>query len=234
MNDPVLYLIPIELAPGTGSGVLGTYLQDTIRATQLFFVENVRTARRFISSLNLEIDISTLEFHVLNKHTEAAELSNYLTMLKTRSAGIMSEAGSPGIADPGSKLVALAHEHGIIVQPLVGPSAFILAMMGSGMNGQQFTFHGYLPVDKMQKKQAIKQLEKESAKTGGAQIFMETPYRNDQLLNDLIDSCHPQTRLCIACNLTAPDQMIQTLTIAQWKKQKPSLHKKPAVFIIQI
>lgn len=227
-----LYLIPTFLAPDTASQVLSPQVHEVIAATDYFFVENIRTARRFISELKLGRVIDQLHFYELNKDTSEAEVISYFKQIpENQDIGIISEAGCPGIADPGALAVKIAHQLGWRVVPLVGPSSILLALMASGMSGQSFVFHGYLPIEKSSKIQKIKQLE-QNAQKGQSQIFMETPYRNNQLLADLLANCRNDTLLCIAANLTALDELVKTQTILQWKASPPDLHKKPTIFII--
>ncbi len=234
MGKGIIYLIPSELATSTGKNTLSQEALTTIGQLDTFFVENVRTSRRFISSLNLGLTIEDLTFFVLDKKTDSLRINSYLDFISNgKSVGVMSEAGSPGIADPGAELVAKAHEKGIDVKPLVGPSSFLLAMMASGMNGQRFRFHGYLPIDKVKRQTALATLDKDAHQLGEAQMFMETPYRNNQLLEDIIKVCGKHTRLCIATNITGTNESIKTKSIAQWNRQTPDLHKIPTVFILQ-
>lgn len=226
-----LFLIPTILAPETQESVLSPQIKEVIANTNVFFVEEIRTARRFISSLKIGKVIDEITFFELTKDTPQAETYEQLRNLKT-DAGIISEAGCPGIADPGSVAVGIAHQLGIQVVPLVGPSSILMALMASGMNGQSFVFHGYLPIDKSQKVKALKQIEQDAKRKNQSQIFMETPYRNNQLLEDIIQNLHPETLLCIASNVTANDEFIKTLPIHQWKKHKPDLHKKPTIFVM--
>jgi 16S rRNA (cytidine1402-2'-O)-methyltransferase len=229
-----IYLIPTVLAPDTGSEVLSPQIQKILPQLKYFFVENIRTARRFISSLKLEIDINSLLFFELHKDTLLSELQeNFKIVLQGYDLGIMSEAGCPGIADPGARAVALAHQAGVRVVSLVGPSSILLALMASGMNGQSFVFHGYLPIEAAEKKKKIQTMEKTSQTLGQTQIFMETPYRNQQLLQDLLQWANPQTYLCVACNLTAEDEFVRTQKIKDWQKQIPNINKKPAIFLLQ-
>jgi 16S rRNA (cytidine1402-2'-O)-methyltransferase len=229
-----LYLIPTVLAPDTSAQVLPPHIQTILPQLKYFFVENIRTARRFISSLKLEIDINSLIFFELHKDTPAEELQeNFKIVLQGNDVGIMSEAGCPGIADPGARAVALAHQADVQVVPLVGPSSILLALMASGMNGQSFVFHGYLPIDAVEKKKKIQTMEKTSQTLGQTQIFMETPYRNQQLLQDLMKWANPQTWLSIACNLTAEDEFVRTQKVKDWQKQLPDINKKPAIFLLQ-
>ncbi|GAB3167822.1 SAM-dependent methyltransferase [Telluribacter humicola] len=228
-----LYLIPTVLAEGTAHQVLSPQVLEVIRQVDYFFVENVRTARRFISSLRLGKVIDELTFFELTKDTPKFDTYEQLRQLPAGStAGIISEAGCPGVADPGAVAVGLAHQLGYTVVPLVGPSSILLALMASGMSGQSFAFHGYLPIDKVQRRKTIQQLEREASQRHQTQLFMETPFRNNQLLEAVLEACHPDTRLCIACHLTAPDELIRTLPVKSWKQQKPDLHKKPTIFIL--
>jgi 16S rRNA (cytidine1402-2'-O)-methyltransferase len=226
-----LFLIPTILAPDTQECVLSPQIKEVIANTNVFFVEEIRTARRFISSLKIGKVIDEITFFELTKDTPLTETYEQLRNLKT-DAGIISEAGCPGIADPGAVAVGIAHQIGIQVVPLVGPSSILMALMASGMNGQSFVFHGYLPIDKSQRVKSLKQLEQDAKRKNQSQIFMETPYRNNQLLEDIIQNLHPETLLCIASNVTANDEFIKTLPIHQWKKQKPDLHKKPTIFVM--
>ncbi|PSL01959.1 SAM-dependent methyltransferase [Cecembia rubra] len=228
-----LFLIPTVLAEGTAQKIISPQVKEVIHQTQYFLVENIRTARRYISSLKLGVNIEELYFEVLDKKTKEAELAKMMQpILEGNDMGVMSEAGCPGIADPGSIAVAYAHNKGIEVVPLSGPSSMFLALMGSGFNGQSFAFHGYLPIDKKERIQAIKNLEAESLRQKRTQIFMETPFRNNQLLEDLLQNLHPNTQLCIAKNLTGTDEFIQTRPIRDWQKFKLDLHKLPVVFVL--
>lgn len=233
MNDSgiSLYLIPTILAEGTQNDVLAPQIKDAVQHLDVFFVENVRTARRFISSLKLGKVIDELTFIELNKDTPETETVASLQNL-SKSAGVISEAGCPGVADPGAVAVRIAHELGIRVVPLVGPSSILLALMASGMSGQSFAFHGYLPIDKVQRKKALQNLERNARQYQQTQIFMETPFRNNQLLEAVIEACSPDLALCIAANVTAPDELIRTMPVRKWKTQKPDLHKIPAIFLI--
>jgi 16S rRNA (cytidine1402-2'-O)-methyltransferase len=205
-----------------------------IAHTKVFLVENLRTARRYISSLKLGINLEEVHMEILDKNTAPESINRLLQPLfKGADIGILSEAGCPGIADPGALAVAHAHTRGIQVVPLSGPSSMFLALMGSGFSGQSFAFHGYLPIDKKERAAALKKLEAESLREKRAQIFMETPFRNNQLLEDLTRTLSPQTKLCIAKNLTANDELIQTKSIQDWKKSPIDLHKIPTVFILQ-
>lgn len=233
MKHSKLYLIPTTLATATEQQVLSPQIFEIVPQLTVFFVENIRTARRFISSLKLDINIATLHFEVLDKKTSSKEIADYFQKYLNQDIGILSEAGCPGIADPGAKAVEKAHDLDIRVIPLVGPSSIFLALMASGMSGQSFTFYGYLPIEKSSRKKKILWLEKRSMQEKQTQIFMETPYRNKQLLQDILNSCQAHTRLCIACNITAKDELIQTKTIKNWKNDFPDLHKKPTVFLLE-
>jgi 16S rRNA (cytidine1402-2'-O)-methyltransferase len=229
-----LFMIPTVLAENTAYLVISPQVQEVIANTKIFLVENPRSARRYISSLKLGITIEELQFEVLDKDTPPEQVSRLMMpLLDGSDIGVISEAGCPGIADPGALAVAYAHQKGIQVVPLSGPSSMFLALMGSGFSGQSFAFHGYLPIDKKERAAALKKLEQESVREKRAQLFMETPFRNNQLLADALAFLSPQTKLCIAKNLTASDELIQTKTIADWKNHPLDLHKVPTVFILQ-
>ena len=204
-----------------------------VTALSYFLVENARTARRFIKSVAPQQVIEELQISVIDKDSTPAQIQAALQPVLTgQDAGVISEAGCPGIADPGAELARAAHQLGIRVVPLVGPSSLLLALMASGMNGQSFTFHGYLPIERAKRVAAIKQLEQQALRQQQTQLFIETPYRNGQLMEDLLASLQPNTRLCIAANLTAPNEYLRTATVAGWKGQLPEIHKQPAVFLI--
>lgn len=226
-----IFLIPTVLAPETQDRVLSPQIIEVVKHLDVFFVEDLRTARRFISSLKLGKIIDELTFYELNKDTPQDQTLAQLKKLKG-DAGIISEAGCPGIADPGAVAVGFAHQLGYKVRPLVGPSSILLALMASGFNGQSFTFHGYLPIEKAAKVKALKSLEQTAKSKNQTQIFMETPYRNNSLLEDVLQNLNPETLLCIAANITADDELIKTLPVKEWKKQKPDLHKKPTIFLL--
>ena len=229
-----IYLIPSLLGNTEPLEVLPLSTKRTIEGLNHYIVENERTARRFIKKMTPRKSQDALVFYLLNKYTEPQLLPEYLQpCLEGVSMGLLSEAGCPGIADPGASIVDLAHRMGIRVIPMVGPSSILLALMSSGLNGQNFAFNGYLPIDKGERKKAIKSLEKHSRTMGQSQIFMETPYRNDKLLEELIRSLHPNTRLCIATDLTMTTEFIRTRTVSEWKENKPELHKRPSIFILQ-
>ena len=228
-----LYLIPTPLGEGNPAEVLPAPVLDLLPSLNCFVVEEVRTARRFLSSAGLKGHIAELEFHELNEHTRPEEVEAYEKFFaEGRNVGLLSEAGLPAVADPGSLLVALCHRRGIEVVPLVGPSSLMLALMASGLNGQSFAFNGYLPVKPEERRAALKTLEKRSSALHQSQIFIETPYRNDALLADILASCSGHTRLCIAADITCPDQFIHTRTVAQWKEHPVTIGKRPCVFVI--
>ena len=230
----MLFLIPSILAPDTSESVLSPQIKEVIKETDYYFVENIRTTRRFISELKVGKVIDELHFFELDKDTPLAKIKQYFKAIPAgKSIGVVSEAGCPGVADPGALAVQIAHQLGMKVVPLVGPSSILLGLMASGFSGQSFVFHGYLPIDKVERSKKIKVLEHDSKK-GQTQIFMETPFRNNQLLDDLLSSLAPNTFLCIACNVTGSDEFIHTKSIADWKKQKPDLHKKPTMFLLSI
>ena len=229
-----LFLIPNVLAENTAQTVISPQVKEVIAHTKIFLVENLRTARRYISSLKLGVNLEEIHMEILDKDTPPETMSRLMQpLMNGADIGIISEAGCPGIADPGAVAVAFAHHKGIQVVPLSGPSSMFLALMGSGFSGQSFAFHGYLPIDKKDRSAAIKKLEAESLREKRAQIFMETPFRNNQLLEDLLATLNPNTKLCIAKNITASDEMILTKTANEWKKLPLDLHKIPTVFILQ-
>lgn len=228
-----LYLIPCNLSDSKLDTVLPKYvLEDIVPHLSVFMVENLRTARRFLKKVDASITIDELSFCEIGKNANSTEVAAFFEKYShNNDIGVLSEAGCPGIADPGAGVVAMAHKKGMQVVPLVGPSSILLALMGSGFNGQQFTFHGYLPVQKGERANILKQLETQMHKMQQSQIFIETPFRNMQLLEAIVENCHSSTRLCIACNLTAQDEFIITKTIGEWQKNLPNLHKKPTLFI---
>ena len=228
-----LYLIPTTLGEMNADDVLPQTIKRTIDFIDFYIVENEKTARKSIKMVHAEKKQSELKLFLLNKHTDTkAHLDFIKPLLEGHNVGLMSEAGCPGVADPGAVIVKIAHEKGIQVIPLVGPSSILLALMASGMNGQSFTFNGYLPIDKSEKKQAIKGLEKLSFDKNQSQLFIETPYRNNKLLEDILQTLQPNTLLCIACDITLPTEYIKTMTVNLWKKQKVDLHNRPCIFII--
>jgi len=228
-----LYLIPTPLGNYDPTNVLPETVFQVIKDLNVFVVEELRTARRFLSSAGKKGHIEELEFHELNEHTKVEEVENYSALFENgQNVGLITEAGLPAVADPGSALVDLCHRKGIEVVPLVGPSSLMMALMSSGLNGQSFAFCGYLPAKTDERRKAIKNIEKRSENEKQTQIFIETPYRNDTMLSDLLAICKPSTKLCIAANITLDDAFIRTKTIAQWKKAVPVIGKRPCVFII--
>lgn len=228
-----LYLIPTPLGDYPPQYVLTPAVLELLPKIKLFFVEELRTARRFLSAAGLKGHIDALELHELNEHTTPEEISTMAALLEGNEAALISEAGLPAVADPGAQLVALAHEKGVKVIPEVGPSSLMMALMASGMNGQHFAFEGYLPVKPVQRRARIAELERRSQRERQSQIVIETPYRNDALLADLLSVCNAQTRICIAADITLPTQFIKTLTVAHWRKETPAIGKRPCVFVIQ-
>ena len=230
----ILYVIPSVLAEDAIE-TIPSYLLEAVNDCKVLFVENERTARRFLKKLSKEIVIDSFEWFVLAKHENetALMLQTFRQKIKEeKNIGIISEAGCPGIADPGQQLVALAHELELDVKPLVGPSSILLALMASGLNGQQFQFVGYLPIEQVARAKALKELENESKKKNSTIVFIETPYRNNQLLETIMKTCSASTLLCIAANLTATNEMISTKKISEWKKQLPDLNKRPAIYCL--
>ena len=230
----VLYLVPCTLGDTAAELVLPRHVIDIARKLRYFVVEHPKTARKFISALKPELPIQSMHFDSLNEHTDPNEMSGMLAPLEAgEDLGIISEAGCPGIADPGADLVMLAHRKGIRVVPLVGPSSILLALMASGLNGQHFAFHGYLPVAESERNRAIATLEEESAKRNQTQMFIETPYRNEKLFSALLAQCRPMTKLCIATDISLPEEQIQTRSIELWKSQPiPHLNKRPTMFLL--
>lgn len=227
-----LYLIPTTIADETAGKVIPAHVTDTIRHIRHFLAEDVRTARRYLSSLKVFPSIEELTFSVLDKNTSETELTEKLSPLVSgNDVGVLSESGCPGIADPGALAVVFAHQQGIRVVPLVGPSSLLLALMASGLNGQQFAFHGYLPVDAEACKRAIKTLEQESRQKNQTQVFIETPYRNNALFSALLKTLHDETRLCVALDVTGREEFIKTMPVKLWKKAAKSWPKLPAVFL---
>ena len=226
-----IYLIPSFLHE-SATHTLPAYILEAVKECQVFFVENERSARRFLKSIWKEMVIDDYAWVAIHK-AEAGVQHQFRDFIKAgKNIGIISEAGCPGVADPGQLLIGVAHAAGATVKPLVGPSSILLALMASGMNGQQFKFVGYLPIDNQQRRQAIKDLESESARKQCTQIFIETPYRNNQLLETLLKTCHPNSQLCIASDITAASEFIQTKTISAWQKKVPDLHKRPTIFLL--
>lgn len=230
---PALFLIPVPLGETEHRSVLPEYNRDVILQIKHFIVENIRSARRFLKKTEPSIVIDELTFYELNKHTSPEQIGGYLAPLSHgESVGLLSEAGCPAIADPGADIVAIAQRKKYKVVPLVGPSSILMALMGSGFNGQSFAFHGYLPIDASARTERIKALESRIYTEGQTQLFIETPYRNQKLLDDLIRICRPTTKLCVASNITCDDEMIRTLPVKEWKNKMPDLNKKPTIFLI--
>lgn len=234
MNKGTLYLIPTPLGEAEPLSAMPPATLATLRTLEHFVVEEERSARRFLGTAAHPRPIRELQFAELNEHTKADAIPALLQpLLDGKDVGLLSEAGCPAVADPGAQLVALAHARGITVKPLVGPSSLLLALMASGLEGQRFCFHGYLPVEKAARQQRLRELEKQSRQQNATQLFIETPYRNAHLLDDLLAVCAPATRLCIAQNLTQPNEQIITRPVNAWKKLPlPDLHKQPAVFLM--
>ena len=228
-----LYLIPSPLGDYDPDVVIPAPTLDLLQRIGCYVVEEVRTARRYLSRAGLKGHIQELEFHELNEHTSAADVERLVALFEDgRDVGLISEAGLPAVADPGAALVALCHRHGIEVVPQVGPSSLMMALMASGLNGQSFTFCGYLPAKTEERRSAIKSIEKISQSKRQTQIFIETPYRNDAMFSDLLQSCRPSTSICIAADITMPDEFIRTKTVAEWKKENPIIGKRPCVFLM--
>lgn len=228
-----LYLIPNVLSESDWQNVLPAQIHSILTNTKYFIVENTRTARRFMKQVNHEINIDDCTFFELNKRTRSSELPTFLKPLAQGfDVGIISEAGCPGIADPGADVVRIAHQKGFQVVPIVGPSSILLALMASGLNGQNFAFNGYLPVKPNERVKEIATLEKRIRSGRQTQIFIETPYRNNQMISDLLKTCSPSTLLCIAANITSENEFIATKTIQDWNKKVPELHKQPVIFLI--
>ncbi len=234
MKTGNLFLIPAPLGPASLDEIMPGIIKKVIQQLQIFIVENEKTARRFIKEICPDKKQSELIVFQLDKHDKTRHLDTYIKpLLQGQDIGLLSEAGLPAVADPGNLVVQLAHKHQVNVKPLVGPSSLMLALMASGLNGQKFSFEGYLPKDGHELKRKIKQLEQLSLKNECSKICIETPYRNQKLFQSLIKFLNPATRLCIACDLTLPTEFIRTLAVKDWKKQKIDLHKRPTVFIFQ-
>lgn len=227
-------MLPVTLGDDNISQVLPAEVISLAQRLEIFVVENEKTARHFLGTIKNNKPVRELQLMVLNEHTTDKELPGLLAPLLTgKDVGLMSEAGCPGIADPGARLAEVAHRKGIKVMPLVGPSSILLSLMASGFNGQRFTFLGYIPAEKAARIQRLKEIEKNSGKSQETQIFIETPYRNQHLLEDILAHCNPASRLCVACNISLNDEFIKSKTIADWKKTAlPDLHKKPTVFLL--
>ena len=232
--SPALYLIPVELGDTPQERVLPAYNREVILGIRHFIVEEVRSARRFLKRVDRDIDIDSLTFYPMGKHADAALFASYLRPLEAGEAmGVISEAGCPAVADPGADVVAIAQKKGLRVVPLVGPSSMILAVMASGLNGQSFAFHGYLPIDAAERAKRLKQLEVRAQQEHQTQLFIETPYRNAKLFETLCSTLRPQTRICVAAGITTDEEWIRTRTVAEWRRQRlPDLSKIPAIFLM--
>ena len=232
--ETALYLLPVTLGDTAIDKVLPAYNAGIIREIKHFIVEDVRSARRFLKKVDREIDIDTLSFYPLNKHTSPEDISGYLNPLaEGHSMGVISEAGCPAVADPGADVVAIAQRRNLKVVPLVGPSSIILSVMASGFNGQSFAFHGYLPIEPTERSKRLKELEGRIYSEHQTQLFIETPYRNHKMLDDILKACRPQTKLCIAANITCEGEYIKTRTVKEWKGTAlPDLSKIPCIFLL--
>lgn len=228
-----LYLIPTSLGDTSFEKILPSYNTEVVNTLKYFIVEDVRTARRFLKKMNPAIDIDTLTFFILNQHTSPVEISSFLRpMFDGHDMGILSEAGCPAIADPGAEVVAIAQRNDFKVIPLVGPSSILLALMASGFNGQSFAFNGYLPIQPAERAKALRTLESKAFTENQSQIFIETPYRNMKMVEEILNSCKPSTHLCIAADITLESEFIKTKTMSEWKKTLPDLNKRPCIFIL--
>ncbi len=232
-----LILFPVPIGAEDVEASLPAYNLQLLNGCHTFIVEELRTARRFLKHVGYQQSIDGTTFHILNEHTEPAEIGHYLDPIdKGEDVGLLSEAGLPCVADPGALVTRMAQSKCVEIVPLVGPSSLMLALMASGLNGQQFAFLGYLPVDRHQRAAAIRSIEQTAIRTGQTQIFIEAPYRNNQMLEALSDTCHPETLICVACDLTLASQTVRTLTAAQWRKQRQNinLHKRNTVFLVGV
>lgn len=231
--DVALYLLPVTLGDTTIESVLPAYNKEIILQIKHFIVEDVRSARRFLKKVDKDIDIDSLTFYTLNKHTSPEDISGYLKPLAAGlSMGVISEAGCPAVADPGADVVAIAQHKNLKVIPLVGPSSIILSVMASGFNGQSFAFYGYLPIEPGERIKMIKHLEQRIYSENQTQLFIETPYRNNKMAEDIIRNCRPQTKLCIAANITCEGEFIKTKTVKEWQGKLPDLSKIPCIFLL--
>ena len=231
--ETALYLLPVTLGDTTTEKVLPSHNKEIILGIKHFIVEDVRSARRFLKKVDHDINIDELSFYPLNKHTSPEMISSYLDpLIKGSSMGVISEAGCPAVADPGADVVAIAQRKNLKVVPLVGPSSIILSVMGSGFNGQSFAFHGYLPIEPGDRIKRIKELESRIYTENQTQLFIETPYRNHKMMEDIIKTCKPTTKLCIAANITCEGEYIKTKTVQEWKGKLPDLNKIPCIFLI--
>lgn len=227
-----LYLLPNLLGIGNPDELLPANVLQIIRRLRFFIVEDIRTSRRFLSKVGMEVSIDSLSFFSLNEHTTQAEIIDYLNPLKDGDMGVLSEAGVPGVADPGADIVRLAHQKSVKVIPLVGPSSILMALMASGLNGQSFAFNGYLPVKRPERINKIKFFEKRAIQENQTQLFIEAPYRNNSLFEDMVANCLPSTMIGIAADISLENEFIHTKTAENWRKKMPDLHKRPAIFMI--
>ena len=232
MQKGTLYLIPVPLAEEVAHKTFTPYLVDTVNQIDTYSVENSKTARRFLKEAGLKTPQKDLIVHDYGKHNRTDLGQFFVELAAGKDVGLMSEAGCPGIADPGADIVAEAHKRGIKVVPLVGPSSILLALMASGFNGQSFAFWGYLPIDKEQRTKRIKDLDLSASRYKQTQIFIETPFRNNQLFEEVLKSCKPNTQVCVASNLTAEDEFIKTQSVYNWRKEEIDLHKQPTIFLL--
>jgi 16S rRNA (cytidine1402-2'-O)-methyltransferase len=230
-----LYLIPVPLGKQKENVSIPQHTIDVVFGLRQLIVENIRTAQSFLQWIGHPLKPFELEYRVLNKKTPDQEIFSFVKLLNNGDVGLMSEAGAPAVADPGAKLVRMVHDAGHKVVPLTGPSSILLALMASGMGGQQFTFHGYLPVDEIQRNQKLVQIEAKARKSGYTQIFMEAPFRNNQMLASMIENLKPETKVCIASNLTMPDEMVKSMPVYKWREhQLPELSGRPSIFLISV
>lgn len=231
--ESALYLFPVTLGDTPVDSVLPAYNKEVIKDIRHFIVEDVRSARRFLKKVDREADIDSMTFYPLNKHTSPNDISGYLQpLLEGHPMGVISEAGCPAVADPGADVVAIAQQKNLKVVPLVGPSSIILSVMASGFNGQSFAFNGYLPIEPGERAKKLKQLEQRVYAEHQTQLFIETPYRNNKMLEDILHNCRPQTKLCIAANITCEGQFIRTKTVKNWQGNLPDLTKIPCIFLL--
>lgn len=231
--EAALYLLPVTLGETTIEKVLPTYNKEIILGIKHFIVEDVRSARRFLKKVERNINIDELTFYPLNKHTSPEDISGYLKpLMEGHPMGVISEAGCPAVADPGADVVTIAQRKNLKVVPLVGPSSIILSVMGSGFNGQSFAFHGYLPIEPNERIKRIKALEQRVYSENQTQLFIETPYRNLKMMEDILKNCRPQTKLCVAANITCEGEFIKTKTVKEWQGKLPDINKIPCIFLI--
>lgn len=231
--ETALYLLPVTLGDTSIEKVLPSYNKDIILGIKHFIVEDIRSARRFLKKVDRSIDIDSLSFYLLNKHTSKEDISEYLApLLSNHSMGVISEAGCPAVADPGADVVSMAQSRNLKVVPLVGPSSIILSVMASGFNGQSFTFHGYLPIDPTERAKKLKSIEQRIYAEDQTQLFIETPYRNNKMLEEILNVCRSHTKLCIAADLTCEGEYVKTKTLKDWKGKLPDLSKIPCIFLL--